>query len=248
MKILITNDDGINAKGIQMLAIALQSKHEITLVAPDRQRSASSHSITLSDPLTIKIVQVKDLNCKCFSVSGTPADCTKIAIEKLVSEEVDLVISGINDGFNLGTDILYSGTVSAAIEAAIMKVPSIAISCDGRDESFEIAIEYIGKIIDSLKIQQLQNNMVLNVNIPSVHKSQVKGIKVCKIGERNYKDVFIEIENTNEHTIYEVKGDPEDLDEMDTDVLHIKEGYITLTPLHYDLTNFKILDKVSKWF
>lgn len=248
MKILITNDDGINARGIQLLAKSLQHNHEITIVAPDRQRSASSHSITLTEPLIIKLVEVDGLNCRCFSVSGTPADCTKIALEKLVCDEVDLVISGINDGFNLGTDVLYSGTVSAAIEAAIMKVPSIAISCNGNEKSFEIAIDYIDKIINSLKNQELQGDIVLNVNIPPVEKSQVKGIKVCKIGERSYKDVFIEIESTDEHRTYKVKGTPEDLDVIDTDVSYIKEGYITLTPLHYDLTNFSILDKVSKWF
>ncbi len=248
MKILITNDDGINARGIQLLAKSLQQKHEITVVAPDRQRSASSHSITLTEPLIIKLVEVEGLNCRCFSVSGTPADCTKIALEKLVCDKVDLVISGINDGFNLGTDVLYSGTVSAAIEAAIMKVPSIAISCNGNEKSFEIAIDYIDKIINSLENQELEGDIVLNVNIPPVEKSQVKGIKVCKIGERSYKDVFIEIESTDAHRTYKVKGTPEDLDVIDTDVLYIKEGYITLTPLHYDLTNFNILDKVSKWF
>lgn len=248
MRILITNDDGINAKGINMLAKSLQNKHEIIVVAPDRQRSASSHSITLSTPLIVKEVKVENLNCRCFSVNGTPADCTKVAIEKLVCHNVDLVISGINDGFNLGTDVLYSGTVSAAIEAAIMKTPSIAVSCKGDESSFEIAIDYVNKIIESLDVKELRGDIVLNVNIPPVDKADVKGIKICKIGERNYKDVFIEIETTEEHISYGVKGTPEDLDEIGTDVYHIKEGYVTLTPLHYDLTNFNILDEVSKWF
>lgn len=248
MRILITNDDGINAKGIQLLAKALQNKHEIVVVAPDRQRSASSHSITLTEPLIIKSVKVEGLNCKCFSVSGTPADCTKIALEKLTTEKIDIVISGINDGFNLGTDVLYSGTVSAAIEAAIMKVPSIAISCNGSDESFQIAIDYIDEIVETLKVQEIQGDLVLNINIPPVDRKDVKGIKVCKIGERNYKGVFIEMECTDECTTYKVQGAPEDLDNMGTDVLHVKEGYITLTPLHYDLTNFKILEQVTKWF
>jgi len=248
MKILLTNDDGIDAKGIQLLAKSLQKNHEIIIVAPDRQRSASSHSITLSTPLIIKEVKVEGLDCKCFSVSGTPADCTKVAIEKVVPFKVDLVISGINDGFNLGTDVLYSGTVSAAIEAAIMKTPSIAVSCNGTDNGFEIAIEYINKIINSIKFEDLKSDVVLNVNIPPINKGDVKGIKVCKIGERNYKNVFMELENTNEHISYTVKGTAEDKDEMETDVFHIKEGYVTLTPLHYDLTNFKILKDVSSWF
>lgn len=248
MKILLTNDDGIDAKGIQLVAKSLQENHEIIMVAPDRQRSASSHSITLSTPLIIKEVKVEGLNCRCFSVSGTPADCTKVAIEKLIPFKVDLVISGINDGYNLGTDVLYSGTVSAAIEAAIMKTPSIAVSCNGSDEGFEIAVDYISKIINSIKTKDLKGDVVLNVNIPPVNKTDVKGIKVCKIGERNYKNVFIELENTDEHISYTVKGTPEDKDEIGTDVFHIKQGYVTLTPLHYDLTNFKILKGISSWF
>lgn len=248
MKILLTNDDGIDAKGIQLVAKSLQENHEIIIVAPDRQRSASSHSITLSTPLIIKEVKVQGLNCRCFSVSGTPADCTKVAIEKIVPFKVDLVISGINDGYNLGTDVLYSGTVSAAIEAAIMKTPSIAVSCNGSDQGFEIAVDYINKIINSVKTKNLKGDVVLNINIPPVSKSNVKGIKVCKIGERNYKNVFIELENTDEHISYTVKGTPEDKDEIETDVFHIKEGYVTLTPLHYDLTNFNILKDISSWF
>lgn len=248
MRILVTNDDGIDAKGINLLANSLQENHEVIMVAPDRQRSASSHSITLTTPLIIKEVKVKNLGCKCYSVSGTPADCTKIGIEKLVNGDIDLVISGINDGFNLGTDVLYSGTVSAAIEASIMKIPSIAVSCDGSDESFQIGIEYVNKLIESISLDQFNEDVVLNVNIPPVDKEKIKGIKVCKIGERKYKNVFIEIESSSEHTSFSVKGTPEDSEEIDTDVACIKEGYITLTPLHYDLTNFKILDKVSKWF
>lgn len=248
MRILITNDDGINAKGIQVLAKSLQDNHEIILVAPDRQRSASSHSITLTIPLIIKEVKVNGLKCKCYSVSGTPADCTKVGIEKLVKGKIDLVLSGINDGFNLGTDVLYSGTVSAAIEASIMKIPSIAISCDGSDSSFDIGVDYISRIINTVNIEQLKEDVVLNMNIPPVSKERVKGIKVCKIGERKYKNVFIEVESTNEHTSYSVKGTPEDSNERDLDVACIKEDYVTLTPLHYDLTNFNILNKVSNLF
>lgn len=245
MNILITNDDGIQAGGIQAIARRLEKSHNILIVAPDSQRSASSHSITLTKPIMVKEEKLNDINGPCFSVGGTPVDCTQIAITTIAKGKIDLVVSGINDGFNLGTDVLYSGTVSAAIEGAINNIPSIALSCDGMDESYEIAANYADFIINKIENKEL-GNIVLNVNIPSVDKNEIKGIKVCGIGERSYNNVYIEIDSGGNHSVYKITGSPQPPKEIDTDVAYIKENYVTVTPLHYDLTNFKLINSIDK--
>lgn len=244
MNILITNDDGITAKGIQIIAQRLQNSHNILVVAPDSQKSASSHSITLTNPLIVKKEKIEGIDAPCFSVSGTPVDCTKIAITTIASEKIDIVVSGINDGFNLGTDVIYSGTVSAAVEGALNNTPAIALSCDGNEESYEIAADYAEKILNKIRSEKI-GNTVLNVNIPSISKDKLKGLKVCKIGERNYNNVYVEVEKSDDNVVYKITGAPDDAMQDNTDVDMIKEGYITVTPLHYDLTNFNLITKVE---
>lgn len=244
MNILITNDDGINACGLQLLAQKLQEKHNITVIAPDSQKSASSHSITLTKPIVVKEENIKGVEGKCYSVSGTPVDCTKLAITTLAKNKVDLVVSGINDGFNLGTDVLYSGTVSAAIEGAINMIPGIAVSCDGSIESYEIACKCISEVIDKIENKDIEN-IVLNINIPSVEKCNIKGIKVCNIGEMSYNNIYIEMGKNSGNSVYQITGSPQPPKENNTDVAYINEGYITITPLHYDLTNFHFIKKLN---
>ncbi|MGH4138871.1 5'/3'-nucleotidase SurE [Clostridium sp.] len=250
MRILLTNDDGINARGIYALAKELEKKHEVIIIAPDSERSACGHSITLSRPLIVRKIELKGLKSKAFSVDGTPADCVKIAINKLIEGKIDMVVSGINKGLNLGTDVLYSGTVSAAIEAAIYKVPSMAISMQVNKEveNYEMASKYAGEILLMAMENNIKNDMVLNVNVPLLKKNEIKGIKVCKIGSRLYNNCYIETVGENDETQYEIKGELKDIHEEDSDTLYFKEGYVTVTPLHYDLTNFNILNDVSKWF
>ena len=245
MNILITNDDGIQARGLQIISKKLQKSHNILVVAPDSQKSASSHSITLTSPLIVKEEKVEGVEGSCFSVGGTPVDCTKIAITTLAKQKIDLVVSGVNDGFNLGTDVLYSGTVSAAIEGAINYTPAIALSCDGSEESYEIAAEYASIIIERIEKIDL-GNIVLNVNIPSVKKEFIKGVKVCAIGERNYNNIYIEMDGDKEHSVYKITGSPQPPKEKNTDVAYINDGYVTITPLHYDLTNFKLIECIEE--
>ena len=250
MRLLLTNDDGINAKGIYALAKELEQNHEVIIIAPDNERSACGHSITLTRPLIVKEVKLEGLKSKAFSVDGTPADCVKIAINKLLYKKIDMVVSGINKGLNLGTDVLYSGTVSAAIEAAIYKIPSMAISMDVKKgvETYDMAAKYAGEILLKAKENNIENDIVLNVNIPLLEESEIKGIKVCKIGSRLYNNCYIETIGENNETKYEIKGEVKDIHEEDSDTIYFKEGYVTVTPLHYDLTNFKILNNVSEWF
>lgn len=250
VRLLITNDDGITAKGIYALAKELEKNHEVTIVAPHSERSACGHSITLTRPLVVRETTLKGLKSKAFSVDGTPADCVKIAINKLIHGEIDMVVSGINRGLNLGTDVLYSGTVSAAIEAAINKIPSMAISMDIKKdvETYEIAAKYATEILEKAKDNHIGNDIVLNVNIPMLNENEIKGIKVCKIGSRSYENIYIETIGEDNEIQYEIKGEVKDIHEENSDTIYFKEGYVTVTPLHYDLTNFKILNDVSKWF
>jgi 5'-nucleotidase len=249
MRLLITNDDGINAEGIFILAKELEKTHEVTIIAPDNQRSACGHSITLTRPLILKEVKLNNIKSKAFSLDGTPADCVKIAAHKLLEGEIDMVISGINKGVNLGTDVVYSGTVSAAIEAAINNIPSIAISSETVDnkENYELAAKTVAKVLLSAKNPSIKEDVVLNINIPFIPEEKIKGIKVCKIGSRTYNNAYIESKDEDGNKSYKVIGEIKESFELDTDVYYFKKGYITLTPLHYDLTNFNILKMVEEW-
>jgi 5'-nucleotidase len=249
MKLLITNDDGIHAEGIYILAKEMEKEHEIIIVAPDDQRSACGHSITITRPLVVKEVKLEGVKSKAYSVNGTPADCVRIAADKLVDGKIDMVISGINKGVNLGTDVIYSGTVSAAIESAIYKTPSIAISSEfqGDKQNYELAAKTVLDILKKLQIKDLKSDVVLNINIPLIKEENIKGIKVCKISSRTYSNCFIESKDAQGHISYEIIGTVNDAYDKDTDVDYFNKGYITITPLHYDLTNFKILNEIDKW-
>lgn len=249
MKILITNDDGINARGIIALAKEISKKHEIIVVAPREQKSASSHSISIHNPIKIREEKLNE-NFKAYSLVGTPADCTQAGLS-LLGGDIDIVISGINRGLNCGTDILYSGTVSAAVEGAIYSVPSIAISMDvdwsKEDEDYSKAAKWISKILDVAEKDYLKENVVLNVNVPNINEEDIKGLKVCRLGKSTYKTNYILVEE-NEDKVYVTKGTRNDILEDDSDLYFLSQGYVTLTPLHFDFTNFKILDEVKDIF
>lgn len=249
MKILITNDDGINARGIIELAREISRKHEVIVVAPRDQKSASSHSISIHNPIKIR-EEVLSQEFKSYSLDGTPADCTQAGLS-LIGGNIDLVISGVNRGLNCGTDILYSGTVSAAIEGAIYNVPSIAISMEvdwyKEDEDYTKAVKWTSKIIEIAEKNYLRNNVVLNVNIPNKKEEEIKGVRVCKLGKSTYKTNYVLIDE-NEDKVYTKKGVRNDIVENDSDLYFLSEGYVTLTPLHFDFTNFRILDEVKNIF
>lgn len=249
MKVLITNDDGITARGIITLAKEIAKKHEVIVVAPREQKSASSHSISIHNPIKIREEKI-DEGFKAYSLVGTPADCTQAGLS-LLGKDIDLVISGINRGLNCGTDILYSGTVSAAVEGAIYSVPSIAISMEvdweREDEDYTKAAKWISKVVDMAENRYLRNDVVLNVNVPNVNEEDIKGIKVCKLGKSTYKTDYVLVEE-NEDMIYVTKGVRNKISEDDSDLYFLAQGYVTLTPLHFDFTNFKILDEVKNIF
>lgn len=248
MRILLTNDDGINAEGLYTLAKELEKNYEVIIVAPDNQRSAQSHAITLFKPIIVKEVELEGLKSKAYSISGTPADCVRVGLDALSDGDIDLVFSGVNIGLNAGMDVLYSGTVSAAIEASIYNIPSIAVSAeylDG-DVNFNIAAKYAMEIFEKLKKEFMNTNTVLNINAPYTEEESVLGIKVCKIGEPIY-DYYFAGENGEGEKTLQVKGRKNIELEKDTDRYYLRHGYVTVTPLHYDLTNFDSLKRVRNW-
>lgn len=252
MNILITNDDGINAPGIISLAKEVSKEHKVIIVAPREQKSASSHSISIHSPIKIKEEVINGLSCRAYSVVGTPADCTQVGLS-LLEDDIDIVISGINKGPNIGTDILYSGTVSAAVEGAIYGIPSIAVSMDiasyeKDDEDYSKAVKWLMKVLNIAKEKYLKSDVVLNLNIPNLNDNDIKGIKVCKIGKSTYKTEYILLEKNNEDKVYTTKGIRNDIEKDETDLYFLSKGYVTLTPLHFDFTNFNILKDVKKIF
>lgn len=250
MRLLLTNDDGINAEGLYILAKELEKEHKLVIAAPHSQRSACGHSITINRPLVVREVKLEGLKSKAYSIDGTPADCVRVAVDKLSEEKFDMVISGINRGVNLGTDVIYSGTVSAAVEAAIYKIPSIAVSSEIHKEAanYEAAAKTTADIIKKAEKNMIADDMVININVPLIAERDIKGVKVCRIGHRTYNNTFIENVDENGDRSYEIIGEANKNLEEDTDVYYLERGYITLTPLHYDLTNFKILNNIEDWF
>jgi 5'-nucleotidase len=250
MKILVTNDDGIRAEGIYELVKALSSVAEIYVSAPDVQRSASSHSISIGVPIMIKEVEFENAKL-AMETNGTPADCVKLGLKMLLNKgiDIDMVFSGINHGGNLGTDTLYSGTVSAAIEGAFNGIPSVAISVnDHFPTSFEYACDLAVKTLQKV-YGKLDSNTILNINVPNVPAEQVKGLKYTRLGKREYNNWFREEVNEAGNNEYWYAGVPviyENLPE-DIDVRSMQDGYASITPLHYDLTSHKILDALKKW-
>lgn len=252
MRLLLVNDDGINAEGIQTLAKELEKEYELTIVAPDDQRSASGHSITLRKPIVVKRVKIEGIKSETYTISGTPADCVRVALDKIVKDPLDLVVSGINVGVNLGADVLYSGTVSAAIEANMYKIPSIATSAQVKDNhgNFQAAAKYTSRIIRDIGDRLIEHNLVLNINTPNIEDEKIKGIKVCRIGGVIY-DYYVEEKDENEEKfVIQTEGRDEKKSSIgnDTDRYYVKEGYVTVTPITYDLTNFRLLGEVESWF
>lgn len=250
MKILVANDDGIRAQGIYELAKALSSVAEVYVCAPHIQRSASGHSISIGEP--IKIEEVEFDNAKlALEITGTPADCVKLGLKVLESKDIkiDMVFSGINHGGNLGTDTLYSGTVSAAIEGAFNGIPSVAVSVnDHFPSSFEYACNLAVKTLKRV-YGKLDGNTVLNINVPNLPPEKIKGLKYTRLGKREYDNWFREKENKEGEMEYWYSGVPviyEGLSE-DIDVKTMQDGYASITPLHYDLTSHKLIEDLKKW-
>lgn len=245
MRILISNDDGISAQGINQLRISLQDRNQVFVAAPDRERSATGHKITMHRPLRVREFSYPDSSAVGWEVDGTPADCVKLGLEALLPEPPDLVISGINQGPNLGTDVLYSGTVSAAIEGTINEIPSIAISLASYEyRDFTFAAGLAGELVFRLG-RELPQKTLLNINVPP---GEPRGIKVTRLGHRRYVNIFDKRIDPRGRVYYWMAGEPFDLDEddPDTDVWAVKQGYTSITPIHFDLTDHHTIEEMRK--
>ena len=244
MNILITNDDGIYADGIIELAKSISKIANVYVVAPESQRSATGHAITIHSPIMVHKIDMGE-NIKSYAISGTPADCVKVGIEGLFKDiNIDLVLSGINNGSNLGTDVIYSGTVSAALEGFILNKPSIAISYDEvnvKREIYKDASKYVVNLIENIKDKlDLLNDCILNVNIPN---TKIKGSKITKLGQRNYDNAMVEKINPFGQKYYWIGGKLMELDQdEDSDIACVKDGYISITPINIEMTNLRKIE------
>ena len=249
MKILLTNDDGIYSEGIQILKNQLDNIAEVIVIAPDRERSTIGHAMTLRKPLRIKKVKVDGIFWG-FSLDGTPADCVIVGLlEIMKNEKPDLVVSGINHGPNLGDDIIYSGTVSAAMEGAMRNIPSLAVSLAGfEDFQFESAALFTKKIAYDLVKNNLPSNLVLNINFPNIVYEEIKGVEVTRHGKRVYQNEVKIIDDPKGTSHYWLGGElPEGNIEPDTDFEAIYNNKVSITPLSLDLTNYQMMPKVKDW-
>ncbi|MGL5034518.1 MAG: 5'/3'-nucleotidase SurE [Microcystaceae cyanobacterium] len=250
LKLLVSNDDGIFAKGIRTLANTLAiAGHQVTVVCPDREMSATGHGLTLHQPIrTQKIEDVFHPQIKAWSCSGTPADCVKLGLAAVLKESPDFVLSGINHGSNLGTDLLYSGTVSAAMEGMINGISSIAFSLASfTSQEFQAAADFAQTLLTHLVANPSSQPTLLNVNIPPVPKSEIVGVLLTRQGLRRYVENFEERFDPRGKSYYWLAGEVvEDIEQPDhlhlsptipTDVQGIRANYITLTPLQYNLTD-----------
>lgn len=238
MIILLSNDDGIQSEGLTALENALAGGDEIYTVAPDRAQSSMSHALTLHRPL-----RVHELGPRRLAVDGTPVDCVKLALTGLLPVRPDLVISGINKGPNLGDDILYSGTVSAAIEGALLGIPAIAVSLVGfQDFDFGAAAEFTTTLVSSIHRRGFPPGTLLNVNVPAMPRDQLIGWKLTRMGKRHYSETIVERVDPRGGKYYWIGGDDLGFAHDDgTDCMAVHEGYVSVTPLQVDLTDYKLL-------
>jgi len=249
MNILAVNDDGIRSPGLFKLVEALSKVADVYVFAPHTQRSASSHSISVTAPITVN--EVKFNNAKmAFESSGTPADCVKLGLNLLAGRgvEIDMVFSGINHGGNLGTDTLYSGTVSAAAEGCFCKKPSVAVSVDSHNPNhFEPACELALKVCQNA-FGKFAYGTVLNINTPDLPMGEIKGVKYVKLGPREYSERF-EQRDGEDVAKYWYGGEPKFYENPEeyTDVIAMQEGFAVITPLSYDLTDYKTLEEIGNW-
>ncbi|SMN15292.1 5-nucleotidase SurE [uncultured Candidatus Thioglobus sp.] len=242
MKILISNDDGYQAEGIQVLTKYLAKDHEVVVVAPNENKSASSSSLTLNRAL--KPVKI-DTNI--YSIDATPSDCVHLALCGFLEDKFDLVVTGINFGANLGDDVIYSGTVAGAIEGRFLGLPSVAISlASWQGENFETAGKVAQQIINQLHTSQLSNDTVLNINVPDIAHDEIQGFQTTRLGKRHMSEASVPDEK--DPASYWIGENGKEADNgVGTDFHAIDNNYISVTPLQIDLTKYNEIDAVSEW-
>ncbi|MCL1073521.1 5'/3'-nucleotidase SurE [Shewanella dokdonensis] len=244
MKILVSNDDGVTAPGIKVLTETLSQLADVLTVAPDRNCSGASNSLTLTNPL-----RINKLDNGYIAVNGTPTDCVHLAIRELCNGEPDMVVSGINAGANMGDDTLYSGTVAAAMEGRFLGLPAVAVSLAGRTLThYGTAAAYTLKIIEGLKRFPIASDQILNINVPDLPMDQIQGIRVTRLGTRHKAEDMVRTTDPHGREIFWLGPPGIELDVAeDTDFYAVAQGYVSITPLTVDLTAYRQLSKLQQW-
>ncbi|MDH2925328.1 5'-nucleotidase /3'-nucleotidase /exopolyphosphatase [Nicoletella semolina] len=254
MNILVSNDDGVHARGIQVLAKWLRNAgHQVTVVAPDRNRSAASSCLTLVEPLRVHRFDNGDYTV----IAGTPADCVHLALNGLLDTQFDLVVSGINHGSNLGDDVVYSGTVAAALEGRYLPLPSIAVSLVGKNGAnyltdevyFDTAAQVVVELLPKIVVAKMPANQVLNVNVPNLPYHQLSGVMVTRLGERSPAAEIVKQQDPRGATVYWIgaSGKPIDKD-AGTDFYAVDNQYVSITPLQADMTAHQTIEGLKGTF
>jgi 5'-nucleotidase len=248
MKILVSNDDGIDSAGIHALVNSLKEIADVTVVAPHKEQSAVGHAITMQTPLRV-FEYHRDGKFFGYAIDGTPADCVKIGIRNLMTEPPDIVVSGINHGSNTAVNIIYSGTVSAAREAAIMDFPAMAISIASHSvKDFSFAAKIAKQLVLEIYKNGLPNGTMLNVNVPNVPENEIAGILVTKQGKSKWDDIYEKRVDPYGRNYYWLTGNLIELDDsIEYDQIAVKNKYVSVTPIHFDLTDYQMFEKMKEW-
>ncbi|MDR7556214.1 MAG: 5'/3'-nucleotidase SurE [Armatimonadota bacterium] len=250
MKVLLTNDDGIHSPGLHALAAALAPHHEVAVVAPEHERSATGHAITLHKPLRATPATVPVAGgIRAWATNGTPADCVVLGVVELLGARPDLVVSGINVGANLGLDLTYSGTVSGAMEGAILGIPSIAVSVASFvDVRFDVAAAFVEQLARAVATHRLPADAVINVNVPNLPRERIRGVALTRQSTRRYLARLERRTDPRGRHYYWLTGEREPVgDREGTDGWAVARGYISVTPIHLNMTDERLLHDLATW-
>ncbi|MBA2124537.1 5'/3'-nucleotidase SurE [bacterium Unc6] len=245
-RVLLTNDDGINAPGIMAAYKSLKKDFQVIVVAPESEQSAVGHAISISNPLRVRKLNG---NISGYAVQGTPADCVKIAVRALLKHKPDVIVSGINQGPNLAMDIIYSGTVSAATESAILGIPSVAVSLVSyQSKDFFVGAEFIRRFVKVVVKNKPPKGTIFNINVPAINKKMIKGVRITKQGKSRYVETFDKRTDPRGKIYYWLAGEMIEFEEtQDDDTYAIKNGYISVTPIRFEVTNYQFIKEMERW-
>jgi 5'-nucleotidase len=244
--VLLSNDDGVESRGIWALKEHFEQYFRVSVVAPDRERSATGHSISLHDPIRLKVIE----SGRVFAVNGTPVDAVHLALLGVIGDPVDVVVTGINNGLNLGSDVFYSGTVAGAFQAMTRSIPGVAVSLDtsSRPFHYETAAFFARWVVEKIDEKRMGSDIMLNVNVPNLGIDEICGIEVTRLGKRCYRDRLIEREDPKGNKYYWIEGaHAHDVLEEGTDVHAVHEGRVSITPLRFDITADDYIEKLKGW-
>src|SRR5919202_4625586 len=247
--ILVTNDDGVDSPGLSALARTLKNVEAVCVIAPNRNWTAAGHTKTLDRPLRVTEIRLPGTRLSAYSSDGSPSDCVALGFLGLAPERPRLVVSGINTGPNMGSDITYSGTVSAAMEGVVSGVPAIAVSlADSYEWNFRYAAAFAARLARRVLREGLESDVLLNVNVPSCARKDIKGVQVTRLGRREYNDQLIRRKDPYGRDYFWIGGGPPGgAGEPGTDLRAVAEGYVSVTPVQLDLTNHSLLDQIASW-